>query len=71
MATVPVVQVWEGILLVRLIGMLDSARTQQSMERHFGERRTHSRPTLARGSLSLADLRSNRVELVRFMPEER
>jgi PAS domain S-box-containing protein len=33
MATVPVVQVWEGILLVPLIGMLDSARTQQLMER--------------------------------------
>ena len=27
MATVPVVQVWEGILLVPLSGMLDSART--------------------------------------------
>jgi PAS domain S-box-containing protein len=33
MATVPVVQVWEGILLVPLIGALDSARTQQLMER--------------------------------------
>ncbi|HXC31327.1 MAG TPA: PAS domain S-box protein [Verrucomicrobiae bacterium] len=33
MATVPVVQVWEGILLVPLIGMLDSSRTQQLMER--------------------------------------
>lgn len=33
MATVPVVQVWEGILLVPLIGLLDSARTQQLMER--------------------------------------
>jgi rsbT co-antagonist protein RsbR len=33
MATVPVVQVWEGILLVPLIGMLDSVRTQQLMER--------------------------------------
>lgn len=33
MATVPVVQVWEGILLVPLIGMLDSARTQHLMER--------------------------------------
>jgi PAS domain S-box-containing protein len=33
MATVPVVQVWEGILLVPLIGMLDSGRTQQLMER--------------------------------------
>lgn len=33
MATVPVVQVWEGIMLVPLIGMLDSARTQQLMER--------------------------------------
>jgi len=33
MATVPVVQVWQGILLVPLIGMLDSARTQQLMER--------------------------------------
>src|SRR5262249_40347471 len=31
MATVPVVQVWEGVLLVPLIGMLDSARTQQLM----------------------------------------
>ena len=33
MATVPVVQVWEGVLLVPLIGMLDSQRTQQLMER--------------------------------------
>jgi PAS domain S-box-containing protein len=33
MATVPVVQVWDGVLLVPLIGMLDSARTQQLMER--------------------------------------
>lgn len=33
MATVPVVQVWEGILLVPLIGTLDSSRTQQMMER--------------------------------------
>lgn len=33
MATVPVVQVWDGIILVPLIGMLDSARTQQLMER--------------------------------------
>jgi len=33
MATVPVVQVWEGIMLVPLIGMLDSERTQQLMER--------------------------------------
>jgi rsbT co-antagonist protein RsbR len=33
MATVPVVQVWEGVLLIPLIGMLDSARTQQLMER--------------------------------------
>jgi anti-anti-sigma factor len=33
MATVPVVQVWEGILLVPLIGTLDSKRTQQLMER--------------------------------------
>ena len=33
MATVPVVQVWEGIVLVPLIGMLDSQRTQQLMER--------------------------------------
>lgn len=33
MATVPVVQVWEGILLAPLIGMLDSSRTQQLMER--------------------------------------
>jgi PAS domain S-box-containing protein len=33
MATVPVVQVWENILLVPLIGTLDSARTQQLMER--------------------------------------
>jgi len=32
-ATVPVVQVWEGIVLVPLIGMLDSQRTQQLMER--------------------------------------
>jgi PAS domain S-box-containing protein len=33
MATVPVVQVWEGIVLVPLIGTLDSERTQQLMER--------------------------------------
>ncbi len=33
MATVPVVQVWEGIVLVPLIGTLDSHRTQQLMER--------------------------------------
>jgi PAS domain S-box-containing protein len=33
MATVPVVRVWEGILLVPLIGMLDSQRAQQLMER--------------------------------------
>ena len=33
MATVPVVQVWQGILLVPLIGMLDSQRSQQLMER--------------------------------------
>lgn len=32
MATVPVVQVWDGILLVPLIGMLDSQRAQQLME---------------------------------------
>jgi PAS domain S-box-containing protein len=32
MATVPVVQVWEGIVLVPLIGTLDSTRTQQLME---------------------------------------
>jgi rsbT co-antagonist protein RsbR len=33
MAVVPVVQIWEGILLVPLIGTLDSQRTQQLMER--------------------------------------
>jgi PAS domain S-box-containing protein len=33
MATVPVVPVWEGILLVPLIGTLDSQRTQHLMER--------------------------------------
>jgi PAS domain S-box-containing protein len=33
MATVPVVQVWEGVVLVPLIGTLDSMRTQQLMER--------------------------------------
>jgi PAS domain S-box-containing protein len=33
MATVPLVQVWDGIILIPLIGMLDSARTQQLMER--------------------------------------
>jgi PAS domain S-box-containing protein len=33
MATVPVVQVWEGIVLVPLVGSLDSERTQQLMER--------------------------------------
>lgn len=33
MATVPIVQVWDGIVLVPLIGTLDSARTQQLMER--------------------------------------
>jgi rsbT co-antagonist protein RsbR len=33
MATVPVVQVWDGVLLVPLIGTLDSQRAQQLMER--------------------------------------
>lgn len=33
MATVPIVQAWEGIVLVPLVGMLDSQRTQQLMER--------------------------------------
>ncbi len=33
MATVPIVQVWKGIVLVPLIGTLDSARTQQLLER--------------------------------------
>jgi PAS domain S-box-containing protein len=33
MATVPIVQVWEGVVLVPLIGTLDSQRTQQLMER--------------------------------------
>jgi PAS domain S-box-containing protein len=33
MAAVPVVQVWEGIVLVPLIGTLDSQRTQQLMDR--------------------------------------
>ena len=33
LATVPVVQVWEGVVLVPLIGTLDSQRTQQLMER--------------------------------------
>ncbi len=33
MATVPVVQVWEGVVLVPVIGTLDSQRTQQLMER--------------------------------------
>jgi len=33
MAAVPVVQVWEGVLLVPLIGTLDSQRTQHLMER--------------------------------------
>jgi anti-anti-sigma factor len=33
MATVPVVQVWEGIVMVPIIGTLDSQRTQQLMER--------------------------------------
>ncbi len=33
MATVPIVQVWKGIVLVPLIGTLDSVRTQQLMER--------------------------------------
>jgi PAS domain S-box-containing protein len=33
MATVPVVQVWEGVVMVPLIGTLDSQRTQQLMER--------------------------------------
>jgi len=33
MASVPIVQVWEGVVLVPLIGMLDSQRTQQLMER--------------------------------------
>jgi len=33
MATVPVVQVWAGVVLVPLIGTLDSQRTQHLMER--------------------------------------
>jgi PAS domain S-box-containing protein len=33
MAAVPVVQIWDGIVLVPLIGTLDSQRTQQLMER--------------------------------------
>jgi rsbT co-antagonist protein RsbR len=33
MATVPVVQVWEGIVLVPLIGTLDSQRTPHLIER--------------------------------------
>jgi anti-anti-sigma factor len=33
MAVVPVVQVWEGIVLVPLIGTLDSQRSQQLMEK--------------------------------------
>jgi rsbT co-antagonist protein RsbR len=33
MAAVPVVQVWDGVVLVPLIGTLDSQRTQQLMER--------------------------------------
>jgi PAS domain S-box-containing protein len=33
MAVVPVVQVWDGIVLAPLIGTLDSQRTQQLMER--------------------------------------
>ena len=33
MATVPVVHVWEGIVMVPLIGTLDSQRAQQLMER--------------------------------------
>ena len=33
MATVPVVQVWEGIVLVPIIGTLNSERTQQLMEK--------------------------------------
>jgi len=46
MATVPVVQVWEGILLVPLIGMLDSDRSQQLMERLL-ERITQTTSTVA------------------------
>jgi anti-anti-sigma factor len=37
MATVPVVRVWDGIVLVPLIGTLDSQRTQQLMERLLQE----------------------------------
>jgi rsbT co-antagonist protein RsbR len=33
MAAVPVVQVWDGVVRVPLIGTLDSQRTQQLMER--------------------------------------
>ena len=33
MATVPIVQVWDGVVLAPLIGTLDSQRTQQLMER--------------------------------------
>jgi rsbT co-antagonist protein RsbR len=33
MATVPIVQVWDGVVLVPIIGSLDSQRTQHLMER--------------------------------------
>ena len=46
MATVPIVQVWEGILMVPLIGMLDSTRAQQLMERLL-ERITESASSVA------------------------
>ena len=46
MATVPVVQVWEGVLLVPLIGTLDSSRTQQLMERLL-QRLTESQSAVA------------------------
>jgi PAS domain S-box-containing protein len=46
MAVVPVVQVWEGIVLVPLIGTLDSQRTQQLMERLL-DRVTQTRSAVA------------------------
>ncbi len=33
MASVPIVQIWEGVILVPLIGTLDSQRTQQLLEK--------------------------------------
>ncbi|HLJ49886.1 MAG TPA: PAS domain S-box protein [Bryobacteraceae bacterium] len=50
MAAVPIVQVWQGILLVPLIGTLDSQRSQQLMERLL------HRVTETRSSVAILDI---------------